>query len=438
MGPRTRLFGWTLAFGLAAALAGAACGGSGNSASGGSGGSSSTTTGTSTVTSTGTSSGCDPSSCPDPGTACLTPACSAAGACTTTNAAAGTACTDHGGKVCDGNGSCVACAQASDCSPPTTTCVTATCAAGSCGTTNSAEGSACTDGGGKVCDGNGSCVQCLGDADCTGGATCDTMTDTCVTASCTDGMKDGEETDVDCGGAACDAMSRTCAVGKACMVGADCQSQVCTGDVCQAPTCSDGVQNGTETDVDCGGATCDATGHTCGVGKRCLTAADCANGLCDATNHCPAPTCTDGVKNGGETGIDCGNSAVTGCPACPAGQGCAAGADCQSLHCSNGVCLVASCSDGLQNGGESDVDCGHVCVLKLCGNGKKCVANDDCSSNTCLGGFCYAATCNDGAKDGSETDVDCGGTCPKCGPGKGCTVNADCASGTCLATGKCM
>ena len=33
----------------------------------------------------------------------------------------------------------------------------------------------------------------------------------------------------------------------------DCQSGVCTGGICQAPTCNDGVRNGSETDVDCGG-----------------------------------------------------------------------------------------------------------------------------------------------------------------------------------------
>ncbi len=49
--------------------------------------------------------------------------------------------------------------------------------------------------------------------------------------------------------------------------------------------CSDGVQNGDETGIDCGGS---------------------------CPNACP--TCTDGVLNGDEIGIDCGGS---NCPACP-------------------------------------------------------------------------------------------------------------------------
>ncbi|MCH9660546.1 MAG: T9SS type A sorting domain-containing protein [Bacteroidetes bacterium] len=53
------------------------------------------------------------------------------------------------------------------------------------------------------------------------------------------------------------------------------------------PTCTDGVQNGSETGVDCGGPDC----------------GPCA----------PDPTCNDGVQNGDETGIDCGGSSCAPC-----------------------------------------------------------------------------------------------------------------------------
>ena len=60
----------------------------------------------------------------------------------------------------------------------------------------------------------------------------------------------------------------------------------CGGDD-DAPTCSDGIQNGTETGIDCGG--------TCAA--------------------CPVePTCTDGVQNGDEEGVDCGGSCTNACP----------------------------------------------------------------------------------------------------------------------------
>ena len=77
-----------------------------------------------------------------------------------------------------------------------------------------------------------------------------------ATSSCTDGIQNGDETDVDCGGANCP----TC------------------------PTCFDGIQNGNETGVDCGGPDCLA----------------CA-------------TCTDGIQNGDETGVDCGGASCVPC-----------------------------------------------------------------------------------------------------------------------------
>jgi uncharacterized repeat protein (TIGR01451 family) len=58
-----------------------------------------------------------------------------------------------------------------------------------------------------------------------------------------------------------------------------------------APTCSDGIKNQTETDVDCGGTVC----GTCANGKACLVAADCTSATCTA-GVCSAPP-------GGETQI---------------------------------------------------------------------------------------------------------------------------------------
>jgi len=73
-----------------------------------------------------------------------------------------------------------------------------------------------------------------------------------------------------------------------------------------------------------------------------------------------------------------------------------------------------SCTDGIKNGTETDIDCGGSCTTK-CQNGKGCGVNGDCSSSICTGGVCQAApTCSDGIKNGTETGVDCGGSCPPC------------------------
>lgn len=52
-------------------------------------------------------------------------------------------------------------------------------------------------------------------------------------ASCRNGMKDGLETDVDCGGGVC----TQCIDGRACKVDADCQSGACKNGLCAGPIC---------------------------------------------------------------------------------------------------------------------------------------------------------------------------------------------------------
>ncbi len=98
----------------------------------------------------------------------------------------------------------------------------------------------------------------------------------------------------------------------------------------------------------------------------------------------------------------------------------------------------ASCADGLQNGAETDVDCGGSCPK--CATGNSCALGTDCASGYCNASKKCAtkpATCKDGLKNGTETDVDCGGSCPKCASGKSCGAAADCASGYCNAANTC-
>jgi hypothetical protein len=97
------------------------------------------------------------------------------------------------------------------------------------------------------------------------------------------------------------------------------------------------------------------------------------------------PTCFDGVKNGHETGIDCGGPE---CQLCPSGQGCETGADCQSAVCNAGICADPSCSDGIRNGFESDVDCGGFC--NPCPIGDHCGVDSDCGTDNCQFGVCGA------------------------------------------------
>ena len=123
------------------------------------------------------------------------------------------------------------------------------------------------------------------------------------------------------------------------------------------PTCTDGIQNGSETGVDCGGS-CTA----------------CA----------PAATCTDGIQNQGETGVDCGGP----CAAC------------------------ATCSDGIQNQNETGIDCGGPCTAcATCSDG---IQNQGETGVDCGGPCAACATCSDGIQNQDETGIDCGGSCTAC------------------------
>jgi hypothetical protein len=163
------------------------------------------------------------------------------------------------------------------------------------------------------------------------------------------------------------------------------------------------------------------------VGDPCDDPADCTSGVC-VSGSCQAPSCSDGVLNGYESDIDCGHEAC-GIP-CMAGMGCRIGNDCWSWVCVDGRCQAPPCGDGVKNGRETDVDCGGLC--DPCGFGQACEAPADCDSWVCELGTCGAPTCSDGYLNAEETDVDCGGACAPCGPGQDCKVAADCENGSCL------
>ncbi len=144
------------------------------------------------------------------------------------------------------------------------------------------------------------------------------------------------------------------------------------------------------------------------------------------------PTCNDNIQNQGESDTDCGGSV---CTACGEGDSCGVNGDCQSQSCSGGVC-VASCFDNLLNQDETDIDCGGS-ICDDCPPGSNCLSNNDCAASmglVCLGGACQSH-CGDGLEDGDETDVDCGGfECgTPCNNGQGCDHGSDCNSNNCLA-----
>jgi hypothetical protein len=207
-----------------------------------------------------------------------------------------------------------------------------------------------------------------GPIDCSSGTSC-----TCQPATDTDGVKNDSETDIDCGGGfvsgggantASDG-APLCQMGQSCVLGTDCFAGVCNDNMeaggppvdcpagdscqCQAPSPTDTVENGGETDVDCGGATAPGSDSApaCAAGLKCLISTDCQSHVCTpGTLTCALPTPTDGVKNGGETDVDCGGTPAGACtpsatadcaPACPDTKSCLLDTDCKSAFCSTGL-----------------------------------------------------------------------------------------------------
>ena len=90
---------------------------------------------------------------------------------------------------------------------------------------------------------------------------------------------------------------------EACYEGRDCKSGVCHVTVAQlaagtkgvCTSCSNGAKDGDEADVDCGGSTC----TPCVDKKLCNADSDCMSGNCDTT----CISCSDGLQNGDETDI---------------------------------------------------------------------------------------------------------------------------------------
>jgi hypothetical protein len=270
-----------------------------------------------------------------------------------------------------------------------------------------------------------------------------------------------------------------CELNQSCGIDADCATKSCVAGICKVPSCTDGKLNGSELGVDCGGscpvkcdgAACAANNEcrsgtcangkcapkgtkTCGVGTAapCVLGAICEQDLDCTTDYCSGSLCAtpdaashkDGRFNAGETGIDCGG-AIAATQTCPAGQRCAADADCQGL-CVAKVCSIPNATDGKKNNGESDVDCGGANAPK-CTLGKACTVSTDCDVTYCKNSVCTAPTASDGVQNGNETDIDCGGarfqvaavdyTAPKCGLMKSCGVDTDCSSFNCNAQKKC-
>jgi hypothetical protein len=180
--------------------------------------------------------------------------------------------TDQGSS---GNGGTekVPCMSVTDC-PSITTCTTMKCTEGFCVAGFVSTGLQCNND--KVCDGAGSCVECVKENDCDG------WDDYCYNNecfSCDDNIQNGGETGVDCGGPNCNPC-----LGTPCNSENDCQPNACIDGVCCDSNC-DGV---------CRSCTVAGSIGKCSV----LAAGDEDPGVCDGTKACSGDTKKCSFKNG--------------------------------------------------------------------------------------------------------------------------------------------
>jgi hypothetical protein len=99
-------------------------------------------------------------------------------------------------------------------------------------------------------------------------------------------------------------------------------------------TCSDGIQNGSETDVDCGGPECDR----CDVGQGCRGAADCETSFCvdNVCRKCVHGQCPEGCDCTVATGGICASTTFVlraGCADCPRYSYCPPGPEAGGVEC---------------------------------------------------------------------------------------------------------
>ena len=158
-----------------------------------------------------------------------------------------------------------------------------------------------------------------------------------ASASCDNGARDGDESDVDCGGSC-----TPCPQLDSCRVDTDCVTNVCgAAGVCLAADCAE----------ECGGS-CDP----CAAGADCSVNLDCASTVC-VGGVCAPASCANGARDEDESDVDCGGS----CAPCAVGGSCREASDCASFTCrGEGICR-----DGCF--AVNGVDCAAVQITTLQG-----------------------------------------------------------------------
>ncbi len=268
------------------------------------------------------------------------------------------------------------------------------------------------DCGGEDCSGCSLGQRCSDGSDCAEGECIDGF---CQEPGCENRAQDGAETAVDCGGGC-----KGCRAGQPCAGPVDCESKVCGGDsLCASPTCTDGVRNGDEADRDCGGSFCDG----CPIDSPCTEAVGCESRFCDEVTMTCGLNCAEGSDEcDGNRQEPCETNLLNSARHCGM-----CGRVCELPHaeasCVGGACQIEDCeepwlrcntdeADGCETNSSTDAEnCGACGIECAALNG-----TPRCVSSTCVIG-CSSGfeDCDMDARNGCETSVRDVNNCGECG-----------------------
>ncbi|MFO0588746.1 MAG: lamin tail domain-containing protein [Polyangiaceae bacterium] len=435
----------------------------------------------------------------DDGNQCTDDTCSA-GAPVHPAKAVNTACSQNGGAFCSAAATCVQCNLASQCSGTDNECQTRTCSSNTCGFNFQPSGTVvatqttgdCQE---NQCNGSGTVVsvaknsdlpvdgnQCTGDV-CTngvptnpdlplgtscsqnGGTTCN-GTGSCVSAACNDGVKNGSETDVDCGGSCA-----PCALTKACSVNGDCASAACAGNVCveclSAAQCP-GTDNACQTRT-CNSNTCGFNFQPAGTVIASQTAGDCQENQCNGSgsivsvakntdvpaddgNQCTDDVCSAGAPDHPAKVADtaCSQNGGSFCDGTGSCVACNTAAQCpgSDTECQTRTCSAHACGFNFQPAGtavasQTAGDCqenqcnGSGAIVSVAKNTD--VPADDgnqCTDDTCSAGAPVhpAKAVDTACSQSGGSFCDGAGSCVACNTASQCAgTDTECQTRTCAA-----
>lgn len=223
----------------------------------------------------------------------------------------------------------------------------------------------------------------------------------CRTETCYNEAKDLDESDVDCGGSIC----LLCPLWKQCSIPGDCESSNClASNLCGPPDttslilCADGIKNQDETDIDCGGSVC----AFCDLNKDCFIDTDCMSLNCLSNNTCgerpqEEETIITSIENN-ETEIEVikicedGICVADECSICPQ--------DCSKDECNNNSMCDSTFGENCQTyPNQCKCDRGSICAPK------KLFSNENgCYILKCGNGVCDT----DDGEDKESCCIDCG------------------------------